>query len=293
MSGFSYRGIHSSTYHVEYIPDASNRWFEGPDFDVYGTDVSWRHGGYYYGNKVNVREIKMNCWFDQITTKQREQIRAWLGRDTSGDLILDDMPFVVWKVRPQKLVTGKLYNDNKDGTMENVYSGTFTIPFVAYDPFGYLTRKYNTGSENDNANDYCDLLPQNQMPAAPTTTDRSFSVYNPGTEKCGLRIMVGGTAARTFRFFNSTNKSRCVLTGLPSTSLVLDIRGDTGLITTHTAGSLVGEEKNWSYHDGGFIVLDPGLNAIVIEEKSAQNTWVTPTGLTLNHISIDYSPRLL
>ena len=293
MGGFTYRGIHSSTYHVEYVPDPADRWFENSDFDVYSTDVLWRHGGYYYGAKEKIRTITLNCWFDQITTKQREQIRKWLKRDTSGNLVLDELPFVYWKVVPGEPVTGEIYNDHKDLTMEDVYSGTFKITFIACDPFGYLTRKYNTGSEDDNANDYCDLLPQNQMPAAPTTSSTSFQVYNPGTEKCGLRIKVGGTATKTFRFFNTTNKSRCVLTGLPSSSLVLDIRGDTGLITTHAAGSEANQEKNWAYHDGGFISLDPGLNSISIEEKTTSNTWVTPTGLTLNHISIDYAPRIL
>lgn len=293
MSGFSYNGTHSSAYHVKYIPDASDRWFEGPAFEVYDTDVPWHPGGHYYGNKVKIRSFSLNCWFDQITIKQREQIRSWLGRNTSGDLIFDDMPFVKWKVRPGNIVTGKLYNDHDDTTMANVYSGTFTISFLAYNPFGYLTRKYNTSSNHDNANDYCNLLPQSEMPAAPTTSSYSFEVYNPGTEECGLRIKIGGTATRTFRLFNNANKTRCVLTGLPATNRVLDIRGDTGLITVHAPSSVTNEKQNWSYHDSGFIFLSPGTNAIDIEEKTEQGTWVTPTGLSLNNISIDYEPRIL
>lgn len=293
MGGFTYNGIHSSTYNVQYVPGPPNRWLTASSYSVYKSDIAWKHGGYYYGSKENIREIQLKCWFDQITTKQREQIRKWLGRDTSGTLILDELPFVYWKVRPVKQIEGQLYNDNQDGTLADVYSGTFNIVFNAFDPFGYLTRKYNTGSEQDNANDYCDLLPQNQMPAAPTTSSRSFQVYNPGTEKCGLRIIIGGTATRTFRFLNTTNLSRCVLTGLPTSSLVLDVRGDTGLITTHYPSGTTGEEKNWSYHDGGFITLNPGLNTINIQEKVSDNTWVTPTGLSLNHISIDYAPRIL
>jgi phage-related protein len=292
MGGFTYNNIHSSTYHVEYIPDADDRWFQGADFDIYETNVAWKHGGYYYGNKAKIREFTMKCWFDQITKKQREQIRKWLGRDTSGTLILDDMPFVYWKVRPAKVIPGKLYNDHQDFTMNHVYSGTFTLVLHAYDPFGYLTRKYNTQSDDDNANDYCDLLPQSEMPAAPSTSSYSFNVYNPGTEPCGLRIKIGGTATKTFRFFNSTNKTRCELNGLPS-SLVVDIRGDTGRITLHTANSELNEEENWSYHNGGYIILSPGTNSIVIEEKNTSNAWVTPTGLTISSIAIDYAPRIL
>jgi len=34
-------------------------------------------------------------------------------------------------------------------------------------------------------------------------------------------------------------------------------------------------------------------NHIVIEELNTSGAWVTPTGLTLTSISIDYDPRLM
>ena len=285
--GFTYNGIHSSQYHVEFIPDADDRWFEDPDWKVYQTDVDWRHGGYYNGNAVKVRTFNLKCFYEEITTKQREDIRHWLHRDTSGTLMFDDLPFVYWNVRPTKLIQGTKYNDTDD-----TYSGTFTVQFSAFEPFGFLTRKSNGPSDNDNATDYCGLIATANMPAAPTTASRSFQVYNPGTEKCGLTIRVSGTATKQIRFFNSTNKTQCMLRSLPSSNLVLDLDGKTGNVQVYVYGT-TSKDNGFAYHDRGFIRLEPGMNQIVIQEITSNGNWTAPTGLTLTRIEVDYAPMIL
>ena len=47
MSGFTYCGVHSGKYSVEYIPDPKARWDASPEFDVYEEDVAGRDGGYW------------------------------------------------------------------------------------------------------------------------------------------------------------------------------------------------------------------------------------------------------
>ena len=282
LCGFSYNGINSSTYHVDFIPDASDLWFAGTDWDVYDSDIAWHNGGYYYGNAAKAKEFTLKCYYEEITRKQREDIRKWLHRNTSGNLMFDSMPFVYWKVRPSKIIDGQEYIDS------GRYSGTFTVTFKAYEPFGYLTRKSNSGSETDNANDYCDLILTSQMPAAPTTSSRTFNVYNPGREVCGLSMYLSGSTSNPIEFLNSTNGSRCIIQSLPRTSLVLDINAETGMITTHTNGSTAN-----AYHDRGYLSLNPGLNQIQILEKNSAGSWVTPTTLTLTRIGIDYAPRVL
>lgn len=289
MDGFTYNGVHCSTYGIEYLPDPSARWFDSPEFQLYKKDINWRNGGYYYGNSVEIREIRLECYFEEISIATREQIRKWLGRDTSGNLVFDERPFVYYKVRPKSIVTGKLYNDIND-----TYSGTLVIEFIAVDPFGYLTRKSNTGNENDNAEDYCGIKASADMPAAPTTSGTSFDVYNPGTEQCGLKIALKGSCSNAIRFFNERNNTRCVISSLPTSPIELRINGDTGLVTVYSSGI---EENGFAHHDYGFIRLEPDVgtskNHIVIQEKNSQGNWVTPTTLSLTSISIDYDPRLL
>ena len=293
MSGFSFNGVHSDTYHVEYIPNPDERWFEGPDFELYGKDVSWRRGGYGYGSKVKIRTITLNCWFDQITRKEREDIRRWLGRDKSGKLVLDDMPFVYWNVTPGKTVPGKLYNDHYDGTMQPCYSGTFSVSFTAYDPFGYLMRKSNAGTEEDGAEDFCPIIPTSQMPAAPTTASTYFQVYNAGTEKCGMTIKVAGTCSHAFRFRNATNGTMCVFRGLPPNNAVVKADGDSGAVTIHLTMAADMYDFGFEYHDRGYVLLDSGMNAIQIEEENSAGSWGTPTTLAMSAIAVDYAPRLL
>ena len=286
-SGFYYNGTHSSEFHVEYIPDASDRWFEGTDWEIYQKEISWHNGGYYYGNAAKVKTFTLKCYYEEITTKQREDIRAWLHRDTMGKLKFDDMPFVEWNVRPTKIVPGKKYLDC------GLYSGTFTLTLTAYDPFGYLTRKYNQEGDDDNAQDYCDLIDEEDMPPDPTTSSTSFDVYNPGREACGLTIRISGSTSNPIEFLNTTNKTRCILESLPTNNLILDVDADYGVISTYVASNPNNKDFGYAYHDRGFVRLDPGLNHIDIMEKTTGGSWTSPTTLSMNSIEIDYAPRVL
>lgn len=252
MSGFTYNGIHSSAYGVEYIPDASARWWNESDYEVYKKKVAWKNGGYIYGSAANIRTIKLNCYFEEISQATREKIRRWFGRNTKGKLVLDDFPFAYFVVTPGEIVQGKIYNDN-NGT----YSGTFTVSFLAEDPFGYLTRKCNMGSETDHAEDYCGLISDNDMPDAPTTGTRVFDVYNPGTEPCGLRLILAGSCSKPIRFINSRNNTQCVINSLPN-NLTLDINcNDSGFVKTYTGSNENAYDNGYAYHDYGIVKLEP------------------------------------
>lgn len=294
MEGFTYNGIHCSAYNVYYVPDAEDKWFTDPEFDVAKKDVAWRNGGYFYGTYAKIRTLQLKCFFEEVDIATREKIRRWLGRNTSGRLVFDNKPFVYYNVRPSDVITGKIYLDTDES-----YSGTFTIKFMAEEPFGYLARK--SGITDDHAEDYCGIIETANMPAAPTTSSFNFDVYNPGTEACGLSIKIAGSCSNPFRFFNERNQTRCVISSLPSSSLYLDINGDTGNILTYLSTPDIGASSGFAYHDYGFIRLEPcevvnnvqTLNHIVIQEKNSQGNWVQPTSLSLTHISVDYSPRLL
>ena len=44
-----------------------------------------REGGYYIGTWVLPREFELDCYFEEITEAQLEQIYRWLKRDTQGE----------------------------------------------------------------------------------------------------------------------------------------------------------------------------------------------------------------
>ena len=276
MDGFTYNGIHCETYSVYYTPDPGQRWFESPEFEIYSTDVSWRHGGYYFGNKAKIRTITVPCYFEEITEATREKIRRWLGRDTYGELIFDDRPFVKYFVRPANNIPGQIYNDC------GKYSGVFTIEFQAEDPFGYLMRKSNSGSEDDHAEDYCGIIDASLMPAEPTPTSRNFMVYNPGTEKVGMTIRLSGSTDNPIRFLNTINRTSCDFSSLPSNDLLLRIDGDTGYCMVGT-GTLA--DNGSAYHDRGIVRLEPCTT-----ETGVSFTYVNASGtahiIQLNNLPV-------
>lgn len=248
LSGFTYNGIHSEDLGLYYLPTEEDRWFPDPEFEVYSSDIEWRHGGVYYDSKATIREFTLNCFFENIDIAKRQAIKAWLKRGTVGMLIFDEMPFVYWMVRPGKIPVGNWYYD------QDTYSGTVVVTFEAYNPFGYLTRKYNSVQATDHSEDYCHLLDADDMPDDPTPDDISFEVYNPGTETCGLSIEIAGSTSNPIRFRNETNGTFCEFKSLPDNGQTLCIDGETGLVYTVLNN---GMRISFNYHDKGVVRLEP------------------------------------
>lgn len=132
----------------------------------------------------------MPCYYEDIDKKTMEQIVRWLDRRTSGRLVFDERPDVYYDVVPSARIEFEDYSYTKYG--KTLHAGEFTIHFTAYDPFGKLTKKFlRTGEEMDYSTN---LISETQMPPAPSVTDTSFLVYNPGTERTGLILRVAGDA---------------------------------------------------------------------------------------------------
>lgn len=252
MTGFTYNGVHCSEFGLYYIPSREDQWFSDPEYDVYDTDIDWRHGGVYFASKAKVRTFTIKCFFEEIDIKTKQRIKEWVGRDTSGTLFFDDMPFIYWIVHPGKIPVGDWYLDNNE-----THSGTVTITFNAYEPFGYLIRRANSeASPADGSDNYVDYLAGADMPAEPHAGDSEFDVYNPGTEECGLTIDLGGTTSNPFRFYNETNKTRCEFNSLPPTGMRLMINGENGFVSVYMIGAS-GNDVGFAYHDRGVLRLEP------------------------------------
>ena len=252
LFGFTYNGVHSSEFGLYYTRTPEEKWFKDAEYDVYDTDIDWRHGGVYYASKAKVRTFTLKCYFEEITLDKRQAIKNWLHRDSSGSLIFDEMPFVYWNVRPGKIPVGNWYLD-----IDEKNSGVVTITFNAYEPFGYLTRKYNTvQNPTDNSDMYCNFLYVDDMPDEPTANSTQFDIYNPGTEACGMTIELAGTTNNRFRFFNETNGTYCEFGSIPGNNMRLEINGDTGYVDVHMANS--SEKGNgFAYHNKGVVRLEP------------------------------------
>ncbi len=280
MFGFTYNGVHSSEFGLYYTQSAEDKWFVDPEYEVYSEEIGWKNGGYYYGSSVKIRKFTIQCYFEEIDIATRQRIKQWVKYGTYGTLIFDDKPFVYWNVRPGKVPVGKWYLDSNES-----HSGTVTITFVAYEPFGYLTRKSNSANlPDDGAEDYCNIINSDEMPEAPSTSKNAFDIYNPGTEDCGLSIEISGTTSNPIRFINNQNSTFCEFSSLPSGNLHVRIDGDTGYVSTLIGGASSGE-NGYAYHEKGVVKLSPnvGFSNIQFVYNGLNGTTYT---FTLNGVNV-------
>ena len=259
MQGFKYNGIHSSDLGVYYIPDASARGDFFADYEIVDMDRAGRDGGEYYYTRVKTRVRNLDCYYEQITFETREKILRWLDRRTSGELIFDERSYATYHVRPTKKIEFKDYLQTDMG--EELYSGTFTITFSAYDPFAEL----NVGSlteligsnQHDKAAAETGLIDDIYLPRPVGVSDTDFYIYNPGTE-IGHSIIrfAGSTGSSDFIIYNATTKDKFVLKAGLSTkeNEYYEINSKTGRVE-RVNGSI--REIDFAFHDEGYITFAP------------------------------------
>lgn len=249
MEGFSYNGIHCGRYSVGYAPDPSAYFNNNPTYSVYDEDTPWHDGGYYFGNKTDIREFELDCYFEDITIATRNKILQWLDKNTSGKLIFDSRPFVYYNVRPSKVITGKIYPSG-----HGLYSGTFKVYFKAYNPFGFLMYKSYDDIDTDGVTQYCGMIRTGEMPPVPKTTDSSFLIYNCGTEIADTVIKLAGSAPNGLTITNEANNNVCTLTSLPDKSDYVEINSANGVVK-----SISGNDSTiaFEFHGDGYIRLVP------------------------------------
>ena len=85
MDGFSFHGTRCSALGCYYRPSAKSRGDEMEDYTINDIQTDGRDGGYYIGTRVMPREFELDCYFEEITEMQLEQIYRWFRRDTQGE----------------------------------------------------------------------------------------------------------------------------------------------------------------------------------------------------------------
>lgn len=289
--GFSYNGIHCDDMHCTYVPKATKRWVL-PSYDTVSSEVTERDGGYYYRTRQNIRTFSLDCFFENITEHQLRKIARWQDRKSSGELIFDERPDVIYKVRPSKQIEPEIYEHLLEGNEDRTYSGTFTATFSAYEPFGFLTKKSYEADENPNLyTSYSGMIRSDEMPTSPLNTDKRILLYNCGTEPCGAYISLRGSAPNGFTITNDTNGTSCKILGMPESPLLLVIDSENcrvlcgdgsflgeryvitadGYILLNEEGKIIYEQvgpqgidldpktaiRAFELHDDGYITLDP------------------------------------
>lgn len=250
LNGFTFNGKHSSEFGLYYIPSPANRMQNTPDFELREATVTGHHGGYYYGSQAKIREMTLECYFEGITLKTFEDMICWIHSDNKGDQVFDDRPFVVYSAVVWKKPTGKVYTIKNENDINEVYSGTISIFFKCYEPFGKMTYNAYDTYDVDGAMAHCGIIEKSEMPDKISPSVGTYLVYNPGTEVCDTIIRVAGSAPNGLTIENSSGDI-CKQVSLPSSGY-LEINSDYG-----TVKAMPTNELAFEYHDDGYIRLLP------------------------------------
>lgn len=292
-SGFTFMGIHSSTFGVYYIPDESALFEDRAEYEVYDEDIDWRNGGVYYGYKTKKRTFEMDCYYEDISRKTLEKMRQWLDAKQGGRLIFDETPWKYYDVKLTSALTGEQYYHNEPGG-ERMYSGTFTVTFTAYEPFGKVMYTSYEEEDTDGVTKYCGMLKTSEMPDAPSVDSKSFLMYNCGTETAPTVLTIGGTVDEDgLTITNETTGNTCRLVSLPPSPAYLELDSKKGsvMLVDPSAGT---KELMFEYHDYGFIDLAPSgsiFDEITVTYTSGSNT-VQVTGREVTSEDVDKYLRL-
>ncbi len=262
--GFSFNGHHCSEFGIEYVPSVENRWQDREFYENYTDEVVGKHGSYYWGSKVLQREFEAECFFEDITRYEYNHILKWIGRGAYGDLEFDSRPHIKYKARVGERIEIRPYNGTSCyDNVRKTYSGTFTIPFIAYSPLGrmdFLTIE-NREALDDNDGFLLsetgiitdDIMPQLSYTDLSGVTNEIL-LYNPGSEYSPLKIRISGPEGEnTVSIYNKTTDQMCRIVQFPQSGY-LEIDSELGRVMNIDG---VVETLGFVYHDEEYIQLEP------------------------------------
>ena len=167
--GFTFNNIHSSDLGIFRVSDGS-RYTENlfPTIQDKTVQRPGADGMYYYGSFYTQRSINLSIAYEDLTDEQLRRIKQLFSDKNPRDLIFDEMPYKVYKVkatgtpnlkyvcfdkpkesdwRDREIDVGikskeQLYGVGAKVTTGRVYKGEGQLNFVAYEPFARSRYKY-------------------------------------------------------------------------------------------------------------------------------------------------------
>lgn len=139
--GFTFDGVHSSSLGIVRTSDGS-RYNENllPEFEDKTVKVPGRDETYYFGSEYKQRIFEVKIAFDNMTDKQFRQLRQLMSGQELKDLIFDEVPYKVYKVKANGVPN--LSYIAFDEEYRRIYKGEGTLSFIAYFPFARSRFKY-------------------------------------------------------------------------------------------------------------------------------------------------------
>lgn len=279
--GFSFCGVDIADIGLEYAPDNSNTYVYGPaETIVHEETFEGHNGGYSYGAYKQPKEFVLRCFYEDshIAKGVMAKAHSLFRVGKKGILVFQRRPWCYYYATVTSVDPGEMYS---------YLNGMFVITMKAYYPFArglavnnHLFYSLPTDECHAEIMENTAMFDNGYMMPAMTftniSTQRSILLYNPGTERAKVDIVVSGEAGDGITIANTTTGQSCRYIAFNTNDGEIYTDGINGKVTATKDGV---EKLGFLYHDYGFIELEPAFPILRNLYISYENQQVTSTNI--------------
>lgn len=296
--GFTFNGKHSSDLGITRVSEGS-RYSDDllPIIEDKTVPVPGSDGVYYFGSYYRQKNFNMQIAFDSLTDKQFRELKTHFGKKQLGDLIFDEAPYKVYKVKITGVPNLKYicFDEPAQGgdTMQRIYKGEGVITFSAFQPFARSVHKSLSEYNNDNKQQWAATSGMLEtLNGYDVFEGNSAKIFNPGDLEADFQIKFSfsedeNVLEKIYLDLNEEASNYQIIFKSP----IVKIGSDVGFIfDTKTnllqgydsEGNLTGNLYN-KYIKNGYFYKIPILNDPTVDNRIYVVGTVIPTELTYDY----------
>lgn len=152
--GFTFNGIHSSTFGITRTSDGS-RFNQNllPTIQDKTASIPGRPGAVSQSSNYGTKVFNVPIAYDEVTEQQLQEFSVWLGDKKVHELVFDELPYKHWRAKVTGTASMK-WIPFAEGEVERIYKGEGTIQFTCYEPFARCPSDWDAYSEYDNKQEW-------------------------------------------------------------------------------------------------------------------------------------------
>lgn len=219
---FVFDGIDSTQIGVVSVSDGST--YDTPILPVFtdnSLEVDGYDGRYYFNTRITQKDFTYNCFIDNLSAFQFDQLKSWIRPKKIGKLIRPEEPYRYYWVKVSSVDNlGNIPLTHPD-TGGVSYTGNFSVTFTTigqscgYGMFYYQDdlKYYEYRDIFDGTQDYYYdtglLYKEEMLPLHVTRTAGTWDpqIYNPGTYRSKIRLQITPSADIASGVITLTNET--------------------------------------------------------------------------------------
>ena len=280
--GFSFCGVDIADIGLEYAPENKDTYVYAPtDATMHEETFEGHDGGYSYGATKQPKVFNLRCYYEN------EHIAQGVITKTLDLFKVGKKGILVFKRRPWCYYYCTVTANPDISQMYNYSNGIITITMKAYYPFArglavndHLFYNLKTDSYHTEMMQNTAMLDKDYMVPDMTfeniTDQNSIVLYNPGTERAKVDIVISGSSSGVTISNKTTDQSCRYVSFNTEDNDFIYTDGINGKTVLDSDGQ---KSLAFLYHDYGFIDLEPAFPILRNLFVSYQNSLVTVTNM--------------